>query len=504
MVVKIGLLVAITIVLYYPVSEALINAWLVNKAYSHGFLVPFISLYIIWTKRKKIQHIEVKPSNIGGALVLLLGGLMYISGNIGGIILLQELSLIVVITGLALLFLGVRYLRALSLPVAYLLFMIPFFDESSNRIHWPFQLFSANLGVTLLQWLGIPAYRLSQYIELPNITLEVAEQCSGIKYLISIVAIGIPLAYFTQKTFLRKVGLIGMAITVAILANALRVAFVGIWAYKFDEVNTHGPFHIFQGFLVSQIGFVVLFLGSWFFSKIPLKNGPKHGFCQTEFFQNKEGVVDVGSITKNTEFNRSWVTALIILLSIGFHTYFSENKLVPLKVDLEEFPLSIGEWKGGNSNSSIELEIPGIDQEIIRVYQAPSGHEIKLHAIYFEQQYQGKELINYITKKLHKRAEEIDISLGDQQSIRINKALMRDGLKDRLILFWYDIDGITMANRLKAKVRTTFNGLVKGQTNGAFIIIYSDLDHPDNKQKVLEKEVEFVRETYPLLHNYLP
>jgi exosortase/archaeosortase family protein len=103
-------------------------------------------------------------------------------------------------------------------------------------------------------------------------TLEVAEECSGVRYLISIIAIGIPLAYFTQRNWWRKIGLVITSVIIGILSNGVRVAFVVLCAYYYGKNNIQGPFHMFQGLFVSIVGFIFLFISAWLLSKIPYKS----------------------------------------------------------------------------------------------------------------------------------------------------------------------------------------------------------------------------------------
>jgi exosortase len=267
--IKVGLLVGAFVFAYAKVMPLLVRTWS-RDDYSHGFLVPIIALYFIWVDRKRLGTLVIQPNIFWGLLLTLFGSFVLMLGNIGGVVIIQELSLIVIIPGLVLMLLGTRYLIALILPLTYLILMIPILDEVIDKIHWPFQLFSAKMGSTLLKIFDIPFFLRSNYFELPHMTLEVAEACSGVRYLISIIAIGIPLAYFTQRGWRRKVTLVITAVIIGILANGVRVALVVLWAYYYGGNNIQGPFHIFQGLFVSIVGFIFLFISAWFLSKISL------------------------------------------------------------------------------------------------------------------------------------------------------------------------------------------------------------------------------------------
>ena len=267
--IKVGLLVGAFVFAYAKVMPLLVRTWS-RDDYSHGFIVPIIALYFIWVDRKRLRNLLIQPNILGGLPLTLLGSFMLMIGNIGSVVIIQELSLIVIIPGLILMLLGTRYLMALALPLAYLILMVPILDEVIDKIHWPFQLFSAKMGSTLLKIFDIPFFMRSNYFELPNMTLEVAEECSGVRYLISIIAIGIPLAHFTQRSWWRKIALVITALIIGILSNGVRVAFVVLCAYYYGKNNIHGPFHMFQGLFVSIVGFIFLFISAWFLSKVSL------------------------------------------------------------------------------------------------------------------------------------------------------------------------------------------------------------------------------------------
>ncbi len=152
--IKVGFLIGAFLFAYGRVMPLLLRTWS-RDDYSHGFLVPIIALYFIWADRKRLKTLLVEPNIIGGLIFTLMGSFMLLVGVIGGSVIIQELSLIVIIPGLVLMLLGNRYLMALALPLIYLILMVPILDEVIEKIHWPFQLFSATMSSTLLKILNI-------------------------------------------------------------------------------------------------------------------------------------------------------------------------------------------------------------------------------------------------------------------------------------------------------------------------------------------------------------
>ncbi|MEK7773418.1 MAG: exosortase, partial [Deltaproteobacteria bacterium] len=259
---------------YAGVFKALTGAWWNNSAYSHGFLVPVASLYIIWTERDRLKRLTPSTGYIAGFAILAIGIGMLLTGNAAGVMVIQELSIIVTLTGVALMVLGADFLKALWFPIAYLLFMLRFWDFIAARLHYPFQNFSAFLGTKLLNIIGIPAYRESIFIELPNITLKVADVCSGVNYLISVLALGIILAYLTVKGLTRSIILVCAGIVIATLANGVRVALIGTLSFYNLSGDLHGPYHVLQAMFVAAAGFAALFAGAWALSNRQEAAGP--------------------------------------------------------------------------------------------------------------------------------------------------------------------------------------------------------------------------------------
>lgn len=267
---------------YAKVFATLFNVWWNSEIYSYGFLVPFISLYLVWVLRYKLKYIQHSTNYLTGFALLAAGMLTLLLGRTWGIVSLQGLSLVTTLIGSIILLFGGNFFRAVWFPIAYLLFMVPFWDRLIEWLHLPLQNFSAAVGIEILQVVGIPAFRESIYIELPNITLEVAKVCSGVNNLIAVVAIAIPLAYLTLRSWTRRFILVSGGIIIAILFNGLRVALIGVLAYDGISKVLHGPYHILQAMSVSIVGFIILFIGAWILSERAPAPSPNHSTKATQ------------------------------------------------------------------------------------------------------------------------------------------------------------------------------------------------------------------------------
>lgn len=241
--------VAAFVALYSHVIQKLVRDWSVDENYSHGFLIVPLSLYFAWERRRALTEATHTPSNAG--LLIILGSLVtLVAGTIGAELFLMRISMIGVIAGTVWFVFGSEHLRILRFPIAFLLLMIPLPGIVFNQIAFPLQLLASRCGEFALQALEIPVLREGNVIILANTRLEVAEACSGIRSLISLLTLGIVLGYFTDSRWTVRSLIALSTIPVAIAANGLRVAGTGIAAHFVGAAAATGFLHTFSGWLM--------------------------------------------------------------------------------------------------------------------------------------------------------------------------------------------------------------------------------------------------------------
>jgi EpsI family protein len=372
--------------------------------------------------------------------------------------------------------------------------MVPLPDGLVDKLHWPFQIFTAASAEELLKFFNVPVFRSDQFIQLPNVTLEIAKACSGVRYLISTMVLSIPLAFITQKSRVQRTLLFCFAALIGVCANPVRVTLVAVWAYYVGG-DVHGPLHLFQGYVVYVTGMVILVTTAGILSKIP---------CADMIRCRKPESERPAVIGTTNEFDWAWFTSILMLLCLGTFPHLFKSEPVPLRTSLHELPVSIGEWNDtGIRSDATPFPIPGADSVFVRVYRNAAGREAMLQIAYFENQRRDKKLIHYSLKILHDYSEEISISSASRKSVRINKSLVTNGAQDSLILFWYDINSRVVANRYAAKLITAVDGIVHRRTNGAIIIV-SSLTQSAGQDELLYDTVGFVQQLLPLLKTFIP
>jgi exosortase len=218
-----------------------------------------LALFFAWERRTALRSAEASPSTVG-LLVVAASLLVFVVGRLGAELFLTRISLIGVAAGIVLFLWGWRHLRILAFPLAFLLLMVPLPAIIFNQIAFPLQLLASQVGEAAISAAGIPVLREGNILELPATRLEVAEACSGIRSLVSLLTLAIVLAHFTEERPWRRVVIALSAIPIAILANAARVAGTGLTSHWIGEDAARGFFHTFSGWLMFVVAFFALAL----------------------------------------------------------------------------------------------------------------------------------------------------------------------------------------------------------------------------------------------------
>jgi exosortase len=246
-------------VLYFSIVPQLIAEWWTNPNFSHGFLVPLFSAFVVWQNRKRLAAIPVEPSWLGLAVIAGSLGILVV-GQLGAEFFLTRTSLLFLIAGLLIYFLGWKYFRASLFPWVFLFFMVPIPVIIFNQIAFPLQFMAARMASDLLSLIGIPVLRDGNIIQLPTMSLEVAEACSGIRSLMSLGALAVIYGYFLETRNLPRVLLALSAIPIAVAANAFRIVGTGLMGYYWSPDKAEGFFHEFSGWVIFVISIGLLLL----------------------------------------------------------------------------------------------------------------------------------------------------------------------------------------------------------------------------------------------------
>jgi exosortase len=246
------------ILLYFPVLRELARQCWDDANYSHGFLVPIFCAYVLWERRHELSELAPKPTSAG--LVVLLGSIAVLFlGSLGAELFLARVSLLGVMIGLLLFLHGWPMVRKMAFPLSALLLMIPIPGVIYYQLVFPLQLLASQLAATALQASHImPVFREGNILVLPSARLEVAEACSGIRSLMSLLTIAVIYGYLSEnRTWVRWL-LCLLIVPIAVLSNSARVVFAAIGSEYIGLSAVEGMSHFLSGIFLFLVAILLL------------------------------------------------------------------------------------------------------------------------------------------------------------------------------------------------------------------------------------------------------
>ena len=503
------ILAGLVVWLYLPVLKHLAWQWWDDENYSHGFLIPLMSAYFVWDRRERLRKLADAPSWLG-LPVLVAGVGLFLLGNVAAELFTMRASLLVILAGLVLYLLGREHLKALAFPILYLIFMIPPPTILFNSITFPLQLFAARTATATLQFVNIPVLREGNVIILANTTLEVAEACSGIRSLATLLALATTLAYFTQRRrSWRATALVASAVPVAIVANASRVAGTGILAHYYGAQVAEGFLHTFSGWLLFLVATALLGIIGGLLAKLAPGQGRTQDPTSSVALPGEKEPVPLTPARSHGGLWRVTGAALVLVAGVTALPLLSRGESVPLRRSLDRFPIEVGAWRGiSEALPPSELAILRVTDYLNRLYAAPGKAPIWLYVGYYETQRQGQIIHspqqclpgsgwNFLSRQY------LTLGLpGRASPVTINNVLVGKGEERLIVLYWYQERGRIVANEYKAKLYMITDAVMQNRTDGALVRLSAPVR--GSQEQTIQQLLEFARLMFPSLTEFLP
>ena len=232
------------VLLFLPQWQAMAHQWWSISTYSHILLIPAILIWLVWQRREGLRRFEPQgwwPGLAAFAAALLL----WVTGSLAGIAEAQQAGAVAMLIAVVPLLLGPRIAMGLAFPLAYMLFLVPVGDEAIPLM----QTVDARLTVALLHASGIRAGLDGVFITTPAGAFEIAEACSGVKFLVAMIAFGVLAAHVCFVSRWRRAAFLAAAIVIPVLANGLR-SWGTVYLAQFVGAGVAGGFdHIVYGWI---------------------------------------------------------------------------------------------------------------------------------------------------------------------------------------------------------------------------------------------------------------
>ncbi|MDD3579947.1 MAG: VPLPA-CTERM-specific exosortase XrtD [Desulfobacca sp.] len=485
-------LVAGLLYLYWPVLTRLIVSLAESEDYSYGLLIPLISGYIVYRKWPQIRAQAGQPSWIGLA-VMALGISLYILGELAAELYTTRFSFVIVLSGLVLLVGGWRFLRLLAFPLILLVLMLPLPELITYKLTLPLQLISSRLATWFLQISGVPVFQQGNIIDLGYKQLQVVHACSGLRYILPILALGIIFCYFYQRRLWKVVVLLASLVPLAIVANALRVAAMGLYPALIE-----GFWHGFSGWLIFIFCLEIIALFNWLLNYL-WPSPPSALAVLGTFVKNPQAYPQLN-------LNLYLLGGLaLVLLAIPLTQRAAIAPPVALKQSFAHFPMQLGSWQGHHTYvDPAELKATKSHAHLSADFINPDHGQVNLWIAYYETQKKAGGFVHSPKGCLTASGWRL-LKSGIYEitpELPVNYLLVEKMGTKLIVFYWYMQRGRWLTSEYLNKFYMAYDGFLHRRTDGALIRL-STIAHPDLKAGE-ERLASFAQLLAPELHKFIP
>jgi exosortase D (VPLPA-CTERM-specific) len=483
--------------------------WIDQPEYSHGLLIPPVAAFLMWQQKDRLERIPF-TANWWGVLLVLLGGALLIIGQLGTVYTAVQYAYVITLYGLILSFLGWPAFRLIAVPLLILLFMIPLPEFVMNNLSTKLQLLSSQIGVFFMRLLDISVFLEGNVIDLGGYKLQVAEACSGLRYLFPLMTLGFLIAYFYKGALWKRCVLFLSSIPITMLMNSIRVGTIGVMVEHWGIGMAEGFLHEFQGWMVFMISTLMMLGEIVVLNGIGRENGTWRQLFGVEF----PAPTPSGAAIRRRSLPSSFISASALLLVFIVITLVIPRpaEIFPARVSFVEFPMGLGGWHGHRSTlESVFTDQLMLDDYLLADYVNGGGDVANLYIAYYDSQRKGEAVHSPRSCLPGGGWQMRDFGQRDLQSVsingkplRVNRALIELGNQRQLVYYWFQQRGRTIDNEFAVKWYLFWDALTRHRTDGALVRVITPLPPASSEADADRRLEDLVSRVVPDLTRFVP
>lgn len=504
-------LVLASIPLFWLGIVSLGSAW-TTPEYSHGPLIPVISLFLFLRELRRSPPINPSEyqSRWPGAVIIAGALVLALLGNFVEIPDIVTYAMIIWVFGVVILGFGWQRGKLHWAPVLHLVFMLPL----PQMLYWRVSIFlqgvSSEIGVWFVQLAGIPVFLDGNIIDLGVYKLQVAEACSGLRYLFPILSFSYLMSILYKGPLWHKALLLLAAAPITVLMNSFRIGVIGILVNSFGIEHAEGFLHYFEGWVIFLACVAILFLMA-----VVLQRTTRNPLPLSE-------AIDLDTDRLGTQaarvMNFSWSAALAGALALTMAASATvavspeAHIVTPQRSPFMLFPRELGDRHG--SFASLEPAVEqtlDADDYVSATFTSIDGTEppISFFAAYYENQAEGSGIHSPSVclpaagwEVAELKPFEVDMDGTGYGTFKLNRAIIQKGTELQLVYFWFEQRGQRVTSDLRAKLQVVIDGWTRGRVDGAMVRFITPITGtPEAADQRLQS---FMRDTLDVLPRYLP
>lgn len=507
-----ALLVAAGLPVFWLGFQSLATAW-ITPEYSHGPLIPIISLYLFLREMRREAPVDASlpVDRRPGLLVVLLALVLGIFGNLVKIPDVVTYAFILWVGGVVLTTMGWARGRLHQLPVIHLVFMLPLPQFLYWKLTIFLQLISSELGVWFIRLAGIPVFLEGNVIDLGVYKLQVAEACSGLRYLFPILSFSYLFAILYRGPMWHKAVLLLMAAPLTVFMNSFRIGMIGVLVNSYGISHAEGFLHFFEGWVIFGACVGILFLTAIALQRLtpnPMPLADTIDLDTTGFgaqMRRLGGIRPAGGLIA--------AAVLSAAVALAFVLTPAPPRVEVARDGFTLFPRTVGAWSGapGTLDPAVEAVLGATDYIDI-TYAAPGEVQpVNFFSAFYDKQTEGAGI----------HSPEVCLPVGGWEIFSIdphpvsmpgtvygdftlNRAVIQKGLSKQLVYYWFEQRGTRMTNDFAVKASVLRDSLTRGRTDGAMVRFVTPIAEGEPEAEADARLQRFMAVLLPKLPRFIP
>lgn len=488
--------------------------------FSHGYIILLVGAWIIWQRRLLIWS-RRNAGDRSGYILIAFGVLTALFCHAANIVTPPYVSFLITVIGAAAVVLGWRSARLLLAPIGLLFLAYPLPDnlyiELSTRLQW----LSSQLGAIILDALRVPVYVDGNIIDLGVMRLQVAEACSGLRYLFPLITFGLICAFIYRAPFWAKALVVAATIPIAILLNGARIAATGLFVHFGTLHLAEGFMHLFEGWVIFLIALAALFALMYVLSRL---TGNARVFLDILDFDRVAGVPEGQRAAPNAVTSsappaqdalpRSQVAAIATVMTIAALVLVPISlrpQVIPERPGLITYPLQVDQWRGAPSVVEPHIvDLLGADDYLLVDFDAGDEPAVNLWAAYYNSLLGGSYIHSPTTCLPGAGWEYVELGQFSTQLVnfrgkvlQVNRGIVVKGEQRVLMYFWVELRGRSVQSLQKVKFFNLWDSFAIGRSDGALVRVLTALQAGEDAVDGDRRLHAFLERAYPALEVHL-
>lgn len=483
---------------------AMVDRWDTSEEYGYGYMIPVITLFLIWQRKDKLERLPFTGSWLGVAL-LAAGVFITFVGQLSTLHTITQYGFVIAVMGAAYAVLGWAAFRIILVPLLLLFLMVPLPNFLFNNLSSQLQLISSEIGVAVIRLFGISVFLEGNVIDLGVYKLQVVEACSGLRYLFPLLALAIIASYFYQAAVWKRVLVILSSMPITVLMNSFRIGVIGVLVEFYGIEQAEGFLHDFEGWIVFMACVALLVVEIWLLSLFGKDRRPFREVFGMEFPAPTPAGAAVSTRTVPVQ---GWAGLVLLGAAVaGALAVGGRVEEIPPRAGFESFPLTLQDWKGRDDRlDTIVLDELKLDDYVIADYRNGEGDVVNFYVAYYGSQRSGASAHSprsCLPGGGWRIESHTKVNI-DPGGIPVNRFVIRKGEYRQLVYYWFKQRDRIITNEFAVKWYLLWDALTRNRTDGALVRLTTLMQPGEDIERGDARLRAFAALAVPELEAYVP